>query len=99
MDQIATRQEKIDTEEEIDAVRGIDVSGQNGEAVIMSFSARSIEIVISADAVGRGFNYALELYSNSNADGDSGAASKTISMIWIAASTIFGIVSLTRGNF
>lgn len=85
--------ERITTDEDINAMRGIDVSGQNEEAVIMSYSRRSIELVFSSDGVGKGFNISLELYTNKNTDSDGGggAVTKSVSLILIAISIIIGL--------
>lgn len=95
-DQEATRQERITTDEDISAIRAIDVSGQNGEAVFSSYSPRSVVLVFSSDGAGRGFNFSVEVYANRNTDGDNGAGSKSISMIWIAISMVVGVISLTK---
>lgn len=96
MDQIADRQEIFTTDENINAIRAIDVSGQNGEAVIISYSPRRLALLFSSGEVGKGFSFKVDLYTNSNTVGDNAASSKTISLIWIAFSAIFGIISFTR---
>lgn len=80
------RVERISTVEDIKVIRGIDVSGQNGEAVIMSFNIRSIELLFTSDGVGKGFNFSLQLYTNG-----VGAVTKSVSLILIALSIIIGL--------
>ncbi len=71
------------------------MSGQNGDAAIPYASPRSIEIVIWSDGIGKGFNYSLELYTNSKTGGDGvggGAGAKSVSMCLIAISIFIGLL-------
>lgn len=84
---IADRTETIGTEENISAIRAVDVSGRDGEAVLSYYSAREIAIVFFNENVGQGYNVSLELYTTR-----SGAATRSLSVFSIALSMI--VVSL-----
>lgn len=95
-DREAERRERITTDEDIDAIRGIDVSGQNGEAYILSYNPRNIELLFSSDGAGKGFNFSLELYTNRNTDSDGGAVTKRVSLILLTTSMFIASTYFTN---
>lgn len=97
VDGIVQRFERINTTEDISAIRGMDVSGQNAEAAITSFSSRSVELVIWSGGDGRGFNYRIQLYNNDNTGGN-GAVSTSVSVILLIVSTVVGFVCFKNGS-
>ncbi|KAJ6601686.1 hypothetical protein Bhyg_17490 [Pseudolycoriella hygida] len=97
-DGAATRVERINTTKDISAIRGIDVSGQDGDGFIMSYSPRSVELLISAEGKGRGFNFSLQLYHNAktgagqktDAGQKSGANSEIVPIVLLVISVFLG---------
>lgn len=86
-DGVADRTERIITEENINAIRTEDVSGNNGDAVISYFSDRNIVLVFFNED-GNGYNISLELYTNRRKDDADGgaAAARSLSVFSIAVS-------------
>ncbi|KAJ6601685.1 hypothetical protein Bhyg_17489 [Pseudolycoriella hygida] len=79
--EITLRQETINTNQTISAMRAVDVSGQNGTTVMSLFNSRSVTLVFSSAAINKGFNISLEIYSNEMSGGANPKSVPLISMI------------------
>lgn len=58
----------VDGDGPISAIRATDVSGQNGSAVITSISHNFVQLAFASDGVGKGFDFRVQIYRNSNND-------------------------------
>lgn len=85
--EVALRRETINTTEAISAIRAVDISGQNGTALMNTYSTRSVEFIFRSNGIGQGFNFSVELYNNKSA----GVAYKGVSMWWLVTLIVAGL--------